>query len=570
MSIELLKKPALLIPLGLFLASFLLRLIGIGWGMPNDLHNQTYHPDELENFGVSQAVAGGKLAPGFYNYGTAYFMAEAVAGKMIATYGGTPEGQDEKSLWRFFGRLILGGRILSALAGAGMVVVTWLILRRITNLFGSLFGAALVSIAPGFLEHSRFETVDVFATFWLGMSALFALRILGESPDSIGSADGRGPRDMRDCILAGLFAGISTGTKYTGVLVLLVMWVSLGLARRPNWWIAGLVGSVVCFAAFCLTTPGFLMDSEKFWHDFGFELGHTSSGHGLVFVGTSSGFIYHLVNLAVGLGVLATVAGVAGLVFASYRRHSWAIALLVFAVAYYLLIGRAEVKFLRYTFPLLLPLAVGYGYAMGTAFRRKTRWASGLAVVGVFAFTGNPFLDPFGGLTGAAKNTLLMAGPDPRDEVWGQMKDAAPSGTVGLVKDPWFYTPPFIPNAGLLRNQLPKIYAELDRTQSPRVFRYLPADGSAPIDWDPRLITERKPDYIVYSSYEYDDEERLSEVKSGLDDDTMRRVASFNAFQTELKKDYVQSGGSAGTLFPLHDYMYVNPTIWVWKRKDLK
>src|ERR1700690_1378747 len=96
-----LKKPAILIPLGLFLAALLLRLVGIGWGLPNDLHNQTYHPDELVNFGVSQQldIAHGNLTPRFYNYGTAYFIAENIADKVVDAYGGAPNAQDAKGLW---------------------------------------------------------------------------------------------------------------------------------------------------------------------------------------------------------------------------------------------------------------------------------------------------------------------------------------------------------------------------------------------------------------------------------------------------------------------------------------
>jgi hypothetical protein len=563
--------------LGLFFASLLLRLVGIGWGLPNDLHNQSYHPDEMDNYGYSQKIdlAKGQLCPGKYSYGSAYYIAENIVDKVVTAYGGeppAPAGQptpsDIKAFWRYIGNQILGGRILSALAGAGMVVVVWLILRRITTQFGSLFGAALVGIAPGFLVHSRFETVDVFATFWLGLSALFGLRVLGAMPDSLASVDARVPRDMRDAVLAGLFAGVSAGTKYTGVLVILVLWMCLGLTRRPGWWKAVAIGTVVSFAAFVATTPGFVWDSAQFWKDFNFEVIHTSTGHGLVFAGTPSGFIYHFGNLIVGLGLFATIAGIVGLAYGCYRKHAWAIALVVFAVVYYVVIGRAEVKFMRYTFPLLLPLAVAYGYGMGTAFRRKGRAGHTLAVLGVFALTGNPFID-FGGLIGGVHYTHLMSARDPRDESAIYLQQVAAQGTVGLVKDPWFWSPALIPDAGLNRGQLKQIYSELAETQHPKVIRYLPTDGSPPMDWDLRLITESKPDYIVFSSFEAADEIRLTEV-SNLDSDTQGLVDRYKAFITELEKDYVGVSAFGGMVPEIHDLMYIRPTVWVWKRKGLK
>jgi hypothetical protein len=39
-----------------FLFAFLIRLPGITWGLPNALHNQSYHPDEQVIFSYSQGV----------------------------------------------------------------------------------------------------------------------------------------------------------------------------------------------------------------------------------------------------------------------------------------------------------------------------------------------------------------------------------------------------------------------------------------------------------------------------------------------------------------------------------
>jgi len=548
-----------------------MRLIGIGWGMPNDLHNQTYQPDELVNYGVSQALNQRPLTPGFYNYGTAYFYALNFADKVADGYGGGgPNPQDGASFWPKVGRDILVGRILNALAGAGTVVVIWLILRRITTIFGAFFGAALMMAAPGFLVQSRYETVDVFGTFWLALSALFALRVVGAMPGSLAEAGHREPRDMRDALLAGLFGGIAAGTKYTGVLVILVLWITLGLTKRPGWWKAALAGTAACLAAFVATTPGCLLDSARFMHDVGFEMGHTATGHGLVFIATPSGFIFHLINLAVGLGIFATIAGVAGLAFGAFRRHKWAIALLAFALVYYILIGRAEVKFLRYIFPLLVPLAVAYGYAMGTAFRRGSRGARLLLVVGVFSLSGNPFLLDFGGLIGAAQDTYHMASePDSRDEAAIALKDIAKNGTVGFVSDPWFYSPPLIPDAGLNRDRIGAIYGEIAQADHPKLLRYIPnGDLSQRVDWDLRLLTERKPDYVVFSSFESDDLERLSGA-TGLDPQTQDAVDRYKAFMSELQKEYAFQSWYGADTPPriIHDMMYIRPTIWVWKRK---
>ncbi len=57
-----------LVPLLVFLAALAIRLPGIGWGLKNDLHNQSYHPDEEVIYWASQRVEPAKLkfTPGFY------------------------------------------------------------------------------------------------------------------------------------------------------------------------------------------------------------------------------------------------------------------------------------------------------------------------------------------------------------------------------------------------------------------------------------------------------------------------------------------------------------------------
>jgi 4-amino-4-deoxy-L-arabinose transferase-like glycosyltransferase len=567
LNIESLKKPAILIPLGLFFAAFLLRLVGIGWGLPNDFRNQTFHPDEVGNAITSQEIdiVHGDFLPGFYNYGSAYFIAESIGGKVAATYweGVPKDDQAERPFWLYMGRIILAARVISALAGAGAVVVAWLILRRITSLFGALFGSALSAIAPGFLVHARFATPDVFATFWLCLSALFALRILGSMPGSLACDDNRGSADLRDALLAGLFAGISTGTKYTGVLVLIVLFVCLGLTRRPGWWKSALAGLATCIVAFVLTTPGVLLERAEFWNDFTFELKHTATGHGMVFIGTPSGFVYQFGNLAAGVGLILTLAGVLGLAYAAFRKHPWAIALLAFAIVYYIVIGRAEVKFLRYTFPLVLPLAVGYGYAMG-AGRRRQGWGHAVVAAGIIGLGG---LD-FGGLAGAVRYTQFMTIQDPRDQAADYLRDVAKNGTVGFVKDPWFWSPPLIPDANLHREDLSAVYDQLLASEHPRVLRYLPR-GEPRIDWDVRLLTEAQPDYVVFSSFEYDDEERISKMKD-LDPGTQSVINHFLDFQNELVKRYKPARPFGDMGPPIHDLMYIRPRLWVWKRKDLR
>jgi hypothetical protein len=108
---------------------------------------------------------------------------------------------------------------------------------------------------------------------------------------------------------------------------------------------------------------------------------------------------------------------------------------------------------------------------------------------------------------------------------------------------------------------------------NPRIQRYVPTDlagnrllGQRVESWDIRLLTESKPDYVVYSSFETENLENLknSPGASQAAKDTVLRWQSFGA---QLNKDYIINQIFAPTPELVHDMMYIQPTIWVWKRK---
>lgn len=573
------KRIALVAGLGIFAFAFLLRLWGIGWGLPNDLRNQSLHPDELVVWNYSQQIepAKGKFDPGFYNYGTLYLTLLRVASDMTAAYTGGPDPAVPDSQWQFIGRAHFSGRILSALAGAGTAAVVFFILRRRTTTFGAVFGGLALAVAPAFVVHSRFQTVDVTATFLLALSLLYALRLLpGE--------DDEGTFDIRTAALAGLFAGLSAGTKYTGILALVSLYIVLALAKRPGALRLGAVATGTALLAFVLATPGVLLNTGQFVKDFVYELQHTSTGHGFHFEGTPSGFLYHLVNLQSGMGTLLFLGSLIGLGYATYRRHPWAIALAAFFLLQYILIGRAEVKFLRYTFPLMVPLAIGFGYAMGTA-RRKGGRAHLLVAGGLLAIGG---FDP-GGLRQAMVFSYQMASPDARDVAATWLRTEAektPGATVGLVSDPWYYTPPTFKDTGLFRGipMLRRMILELGPGANPPTLRYVPEILRDPanwsgetigqkLDWDVRLLTETKPTFVVYSNYEVGDVIRLREVAEK-SEPAKNLVAQADEFFKVLERDYERtqkfstvSGSTMAETQMVHDMMYVQPVVYIWKRK---
>ncbi len=564
------RRRLLYIGLAVFVVALAIRLIGIGWGLPNEDRNQSLHPDEPVVWAYSQQVepAKGRFTPGFYNYGTLYLTVLRITTDVVGAYGAAPEDDSEEAQWRAIGRYHLAGRVVSAVAGALTAVVVLLVLFPRVGVFGSLFGAAAMAFAPGHVVHSRFQTVDVLATLFLALSLYFALRLI--PPDGEGGPDDKG--FMRLALWSGVFAGLSAGTKYTGILALVALAVVLLLDARRIRWKALAAGVGASVLAFVLATPGAVLDSARFFQDFKYEMTHTQAGHGLVFAGTSPGFIFHAWNLFVCFGLFLTTLGVIGLARACIKRHRWAMALAAFAVVYYVLIGRAEVKFMRYVFPLLPVLSVGFGWLVSRAHMHpKLAWRAPVMVLSILALGG------LGGgvagvLGGGLSSTVLMTSwmvePDARDVVAKEIKqDAEPSDDVGLVSDPWFYTPSLFPDAGLSRAVPFEVRdAKMREASDPAVVRYVPENPDERFDLDKRLITELRPKYIVFSSFEWRDIDRLRSLPSPPDEYKIQ-IGRAEEFMDVLKTRYTlwKVHGLDGIILP-HDLMYVRPEIEVWKR----
>lgn len=537
---------------GLFLFALLLRFIGIGWGLKNDLHDWSYHPDEPVILGFSQAIepTQGKFTPGVYNYGTFYLTTLRIAGDVVAGYTGGPDPKDPSKTLAYFSRVTFAGRILSALAGAGTVLLVFLMLRRWTGLVGASFGALLVAVAPGFVVHSRFQTVDVTATFFLAAGTFAAL----------GTLDADAKRGLRAAALSGLWFGLSAGTKYTGILGLVTLYVVLFAAKRPTAIKEALVGTATALLAFVVSTPGAILDRERFMRDFVYEMQHTSQGHGEVFVNTPSGFFYHLVNLFLGVGPILTVLGIVGLIWAVGKRKPEALAIGAFFLLYYVLIGRAEVKFLRYTFPLLIGLAAGMAWAVQYAHEHGKRWKALVAV----AILGIGGIDS-GGMISTARMTGWMAGEDPRDSAARYLKQR-PSESVGLALDPWFWTVPLWPGAGAPRSVPAQFRREQMMASVPPAVLHEGPEGFA--YFDTRLLTEDKPPQVAMTSLEYFDYQRLAGY-DGPDPLIRDRAKAFQDFKAELDRSYQidQSWGNDSNFVPVQDLMYIRPQVLVWKRK---
>lgn len=557
------KRSIILICILIFAVALGIRLPGIGWGLKNDLHNQSYHPDEplIFDFVHRTHLFRGPQEREYYNYGTLFYAILRTTDTLGQTGGvKQPESLDYTKVrslqeWddinTYVSQFHLWGRYASAFFGALTAMLIFLVMRRWISTLGAISGAALIALAPAHVEHSRFQTVDIISLFFVALATLAAVRLLRTELTT-------NKQWWIEVLIASALVGCAASTRYSDGLMALSVMTAILVKRPKNWPLMLGVVPLVSIVAFCITTPGVITDSSYFFENFKFQANHANSGHGLVFVGRPTGFAYHIYLLIVGISAAATLMGIAGLFYAAIRKHTWAWVVLAYFIPYYLSIGTLQTMFLRYGFPLYVGVACGFAYAISAIGRRYNRSWLGAAVAAL-ALIG--IENPQAGLRGTMLFTKWMTGPDPRDEAGRYLIDKAkqtPNMDVGIVgTSPWFWTAAIVKDGDFLEFQPKDFQREylLSQTHDPKVVSF---------SWRP----SPPPMYATISSYQTEDAMRLKDRKD-LPADKVDAVGAGNAIVEALNGIYQidQTFGEGGPT--IHDLEYIRPTIQVFKRKDL-
>jgi hypothetical protein len=571
--------------LGLWTALFGLalgvRLVGIGWSLPNAERHYSYHPDEwlvlLASYFVINPYAG-EFLPGFYNYGTLPMYLWSLWLHWLSAVGvidRLPENATPAQIAELRAQLYLWARVLVALLGAGTAVVVGRTVAQVAGIGAGVVSALAMAFAPAFVVHSRFMTVDVPTTFFVALAFHQAVALHAS------------PRPMRTLLWGAFWAGCAAGAKYNAGLALLAPLVGPWLL--PNLPVAKrLLGSGaavgVAGLTFLIVCPGVWADSARFWANFWYEVRHVGQGHGEIFTDTGLGWLYHLKpNLSTGFGAVGLLASAVGWALHARNRALWGV--LAASLAYYLLIGAAEVRFLRYTFPLFPMLAMGVGLSLPPSLRfpplREGNRTRGQAPplregnrtqgreLGSPCEQGEP---KGGGLLPALRSLLIVAAltwqllstasltacmvrPDARDQAAGWARATLPEGArIGFPTVPWFYTPPLFAEIGELRWQ-----DRLAAAQRATRYRLIPL---APPEWNAEALQATLPEYLIISEFESRDVARIGRADYQA---FMRVVEARYTLLRTFENEPPTLGRQAG--MP-HDLLYVCPRVWVYQLSD--
>ena len=515
-----------------------LRYLGMYWGLPNSTHIFSYHPDEIHSLrGALSLILAGDFNPHFFNYGSLYLYLVAVASVLAdssAVGNMTAEG-----LTQLLRDWTIAARNLNIICALLTVVVAFLIGRRLLGWRLGLLAALTLAVLPLHVLHSDYATVDVPQTLFIALCLLFAVKI------------GSRPRTS-DYLWAGLFAGLAASVKYSGALVIIAPLISHLAATREDehdvpllsWQPVAML--ILMAAGFAATSPYTFLDWANAKRDITFEMQHMRVGEEPARAADPNGFLFHGLGLTLATcgATLVAMIGVIGLIVKRVWRP--ALGLLVFALAWFVVISVSNVRYGRYEVPLTPVLAVLVAAAPMALYRRRVELRL-LGVVLPAAVIG------FGLGVSLLLAMQLREAPDPRDVVLqATLVHVPPARDVGLAWEPWFNAPP------------------LDRCNGGQMLRSNPLWGQfrAPVrplsitGIDPHALRTEKPFSYVLSNFEIRDWLRVND-------------ANAVAFRAVLRDDYVPAAvveskpPLAGILgwVPPQDWLYPFPSETLYLRR---
>ncbi len=216
------ERPFRVALVAILAVAFLLRSVGIRWGLPDAVHYFSFHPDEWVLLGYTLGLnfPQGQFDPQFYNYGTVYLYLLHLAILLGTTYGWLVMPNDLAQYEAVAG-LYLTGRWLSVIAGVLTCWLTWEMGKRLGRYWCAATAAFLLAIVPLHTLHCHFLTTDATATLFTTGALLAALRLYENG--------GRGA-----LITASVSIGLAAATRYNAALVGIAPLLALWLRHRDH------------------------------------------------------------------------------------------------------------------------------------------------------------------------------------------------------------------------------------------------------------------------------------------------------------------------------------------------
>jgi hypothetical protein len=302
------ESPAIRFALAAILAVFVILAVWeIDWGAP-----EKWHPDEKQSTAQMMLVKR-TVNPGHFAYGGLPYYMLALGANLPATaytvLFDPPRNADDPEQSaardRHRARVIVSGRLLSVVLGAGIILITFALGRVLFDSLVGVVAAASLAVSPYFIAVCHFAIVDVAGNFWYWLAMLLSVGIY--------RAGGRGWY-----VASGFTLGLATGVKIDRVLGAIPLLVAhlfrregLGLGRIVLLAVVGLAGYLMANLAIFTDSFTFLQGTLR---DLYFNLlrgTDDTSSYAVILRDFADGMGLPLILVA-GSGLLLLIASAAG------------------------------------------------------------------------------------------------------------------------------------------------------------------------------------------------------------------------------------------------------------------
>lgn len=485
-----------------------LRLYGISFGLPAN-----FHPDEVPKVNaIMRMVDQGTLDPQYFLHPSLLLYSTYAMNTLLHFFGISGEFRDTA---------FLAGRLVSTTAGVLSIALTYAIGRRLLSAEAGGIGALLLAVFPLHVTCSRYLKEDALLTFVV-LSCVLVTTIAVQS------------KRRWVLLIAGLLAGCTAGTKYSGILMAIVPasapWIVSRSWKPDVRWLPWAVFAVaIAPIGFLMTTPYALLNSAKFVRDFGTESRHMQNGHTVSITAWSQFWMYHFWrSVWPGLTSVASVASVVALGFLARRARLEDLVVVGMALLFYLPAEYVKAKPApqpeRYVLPCLPFVAIAIGEVIRVMRIDRVKVVRSLAYLCALVVVAVPL-----------ERTVELARDlprDTRDQLAEWMKTNVPHGSKVLMD--W---KPYCPN-------FHGAYFEVEHIPRARIIPEL----------DVRSLRSSGADYLILSSLFYNRYFSQPEGEAILRQrfrEVFQRVPIVTQFEAE-----------SGT------YGFHNPTLTLFSLKD--
>jgi len=518
--------------------ALVLRLYGIQWGLPNASHPvYSYHPDEAFHLFAGDWLATGRMRPKHFMYGGTFYFSilnaiSYVAERLQDVFGGT----------NLLADTILLGRYVMTVTALATIYLVYRFGKEIYGRPTGLLAALFLAITPAHIVLAQCLRPDELAALIVTILLLLAARILRK--------DSR--HGVRNFVYSGLILGAAMALRFPLIIFILIPFVAswhtsttTDLQSRFRWLFNRnfvlMGGSVVI--GYALASPQSFMFPELFYDGLKLQWRYQSEPFpGAIGMGPGIyqyGWLMLHQSLGYGLYALAML----GLICAIHKRTAADWILLAAVVPYLILTSFTSWVVVRYTLPLVAPLAILAArvalHAAGNQSSLSRRIVRDVGLILIVLWTVSADL----------AYLRLEAQPNVRDLVSEWItKNIAPRSSIIVVKtyvqDDFFN--PVIPSQYRRSFFLLKEYT----------------DGS-------QIFRENREDYLVLNEYIYKNMERLGDnhpslqarrFYHGLKSGSYRLIAQF-------KQPVRFLGMEFSDWFASNDYGFVNPGIRIYRRE---